>query len=114
MEKGSGGNSCPCKTAFLREVHLAHATLGTSKHFRNTVLKCGNFGEQNIHTPPVPLHSKMGCFLQVTLTVAQHCMEGVEVGKFHVSLIRSAKRQKGLLGQDILPNFVADCRSVLG
>ena len=54
----------------------------------------------------------MGCFLQVTLTVAQH-LEGVEVGKFHFPLIRSAKRQKGRLGQDISPNFVADCRSVL-
>ena len=41
MEKESGRNSCPCKTAFLREV--AHATLGTSKHFRDTVLKWGNF-----------------------------------------------------------------------
>ena len=55
----------------------------------------------------------MGCFLQVTLTVAQHCMEGLKVGKFHVPLIRSAKRQKGRLGQDISPYFVADCRSVL-
>ena len=63
---------------------------------------------KTIHTPPLPLHSKMGCFLQVTLTVAQHCMEGLKVGKFHVPLIGSAKRQKGRLGQDISPNFVAD------
>ena len=39
---------------------------------------------------PLPLHSKMRGFLQVTLTVTQHCMEGVEVGKFHFPLIRSA------------------------
>ena len=44
---------------------------------------------KTIHAPSLSLHSKMGCFLQVTLTVAQHCMEGMKVEKFHVPLIRS-------------------------
>ena len=87
--------------------------LGLQNIFETLFSNVATSGNKTIHTPPLPLHSKMGCFLQVTLTVAQHCMEGVEVGKFHVSLIRSAKRQKGRLGQDISPNFVADCRSVL-
>ena len=113
MEKGSGGNSCPCKTAFLREVHLAHATLGTSKHFRNTVLKCGNFGEQNSPYPSRCPSFKNGVFSASNSNSGSTLHGGVEVGKFHVSLIRSAKRQKGRLGQDISPNFVADCRSVL-
>ena len=113
MEKGSGRNSCPCKTAFLREVAHATIRLGLQNIFETLFSNVATSGNKTIHTPPVPLHSKMGCFLQVTLTVAQHCMEGLEVGKFHVSLIRSAKRQKGRLGQDISPNFVADCRSVL-
>ena len=60
MEKESGRNSCPCKTAFLREV--AHATLGTSKYFRNTVLKCGNFGDQNNPYPSPSPSFKNGVF----------------------------------------------------
>ena len=60
MEKGSGRNSCPCKTAFSRE--LAHATLGTSKHFQDTALKWGNFGEQNNPYPSPSPSLKNGVF----------------------------------------------------
>ena len=90
MEKGSGRNSCPCKTAFLKEVAHATLRLGLQNIFETLFSNVATSGNKTIHTPPLPLHSKMGCFLQVTLTVTRRCMEGMEVGKFHFPLIRSA------------------------
>ena len=70
--------------------------LGLQNIFETLFSNVASSRNKTIHTPPLPPHSKMGCFLQETLKVAQHCMEGVGVEKFYVSLIRSAKRQKGL------------------
>ena len=64
--------------------------LGLQNIFETLFSNVATSGNKTIHTPPLPLHSKMGCFLLVTLTVTQHCMEGVEVGKFHFPLFRSA------------------------
>jgi len=47
-------------TDLLKEV--AHATLGTSKYFRDTVLKWGNFGEQNNPYPSPSPSFKNGVF----------------------------------------------------
>ena len=64
--------------------------LGLQNIFETLFSNGATSENKTIHTPPLPLHSKMGYFLQVTLTVTQHCMEGVEVGKFHFPLFRSA------------------------
>ena len=67
--------------------------LGLQNIFETLFSNAATSGNKTIHPPappPLPLHSKMGCFLQATLTVTQHCMEGVDVGKFHLPLFRSA------------------------
>ena len=71
---------------------------------------------KTIHMPPFSLHSKMGCFLQVTLTVTQHCMEWGGGGNrkipFSPLSLDRLNVQKVFLGQGVSLNFVADCKSV--
>ena len=43
--------------------------LGLQNIFETLFSNVATSGNKTIHTPPLPLHSKMGCFLQVTLTV---------------------------------------------
>ena len=49
------------------------------------------------------------CFLKVTQTAAQHCMEGRGKKEFYFPLLKSVKCQKVPLRQSISTNFVADC-----
>ena len=115
MEKGSGRISFLCKTAFLKEV--AHATYETSKHFRDTVLKWGNLGEQN-NPYPSPLTSFKNGVFSASNSNSDSTLHGVGGGGggrkipfFPLSLDR-LNVQKVFLGQGVSLNFVADCKSV--
>ena len=68
-----------------------------------------------IHTPPLSPPFKVGVFfffLKVAPTVAQHCVEGMGEEKLYFPLLKSGKRQKAPLGQNVSTYFVADCRNM--
>ena len=87
VEKGSGRISFLCKIAFLKEV--PHATYETSKHFRDTVLKWGNLGEQNNPYASLLTSFKNGVF-SASNSNSDSTLHGVGggggIGKFHFPL----------------------------
>ena len=46
--------------------------------------------------------------------VAQHCMEGVRMGKLYFLLLKLVKHQKAHLGLSVSTNFVTDCSLGVG
>ena len=70
---------------------------------------------KTILTPPPPLHSKLGCLLSSTGTVAwtvvQHCMEGWETDEtLYFPFFKLAKCQRPLRVKFLWTYFVTDYR----
>ena len=94
------------KTPFDRRKNL-----NRRQNCGDIVLKQVNFTNKTIHTPPPPLHSKLGCLLfskgSSNSGTTLHGGEGKK--ELYFPLLRSVKRQKVPLGRSISTNFVADC-----
>ena len=76
-------------------------------------------GNKRIHTPPCPLHSKLGCLLfsigSSNSVTTLHGGMGVE--NLYFRLLKTVKRQKAPFGHSVSTNlfiyyFVADCSRI--
>ena len=83
--------------------------------FRPLSSKYGvTYENKTIHTPPPPLHSKLGCLLISTgrlkscTTLQEEGGRRRGYGKLYFSLFNLAKSQRCPLGQSVSTNFVAN------
>ena len=65
---------------------------------------------KRIHTPPCPLHSKLGCLLFSigSSNRGTSCMEGMGEEKLYFHPLKSAKRKKHSLGWSVSTHFLAN------